>query len=76
MGYHFEKAFCPDCGSVIWKKTTENPVFKDVAIVAAGLLDGDGVFENLNVDMELFTDHRAPWLKQMEGWTQVEKLPS
>lgn len=76
MGYRFEKAFCSDCGSLIWKKTTENPVFKDVAIVAAGLLDGEGVFENLGMNMEIFTSHRANWLKEMEGWMQVEKLPS
>jgi len=75
MGSPFESFFCGDCGSLIYKKTTA-PTMKDAAIVAAGLLDGDGVFEDLSMDTELYTEHRANWLKPMDGWTQVEKLPS
>lgn len=76
MGFAFESFLCPDCGSLIYKKTTTYPAFKETAIVAAGLLDGDGVFEDLDMDMEIFTEHRANWLRQMDGWVQVDKLPS
>jgi hypothetical protein len=62
---------CGDCGSLICKMT-EKEVFKNVAIVSAGLLN-DG-FENLKMDTELFIRQRANWMPEMQGWHQFQEM--
>lgn len=56
LGDTYTSYHCGDCGSLLCKMT-ENEVFKNVAIVSAGLLD-EG-FDDLKMDTELFVRQRA-----------------
>lgn len=58
-----ERASCGICGSILWWRMQGRPV----AYVAAGLLDDPA---GLQVEEEIFVDHRAPWTPAFPGASQ------
>jgi hypothetical protein len=68
-GMKFNTTFCGDCGSMIGK-ATEDEAFKDMFIVAVGLLDED--INKFKPDTELWVKYRASWIAPIEGAAQAQ----
>lgn len=67
-GLKVETAFCGDCGCMLGK-TTDDPEFRDVFILFAGLLDED--ISNFKPDAELWVKHRASWITPIQSALQA-----
>lgn len=67
---HGERAFCRTCGSALWWKMQGRPV----AFVVPGLFDDQ---EAMEMQGEIFADHRPGWLAPWPGakqTTEAEEL--
>jgi hypothetical protein len=66
--------FCDNCGSTLYKEG-DSEVFKGVAIVQAGTLDGQEMkLEDVNLGAELYVKYRVGWLGEMKGTAQCQEF--
>ena len=48
----------------------DGPAFPGMAVVKAGVLDGEGILDGAKPVVELFTGSRAGWLGAVDGAVQ------
>ncbi|MBN3801575.1 GFA family protein [Paraburkholderia sp. Ac-20336] len=68
-GLSLHRHFCPTCGSPIMTKAENLP---GIAIVKAGTLEH---METARPQVEIYTDHAAPWFTPLTGAARFEQSP-
>ncbi|CAM6101259.1 unnamed protein product [Calypogeia fissa] len=76
--------FCGNCGTTLWK-AVDSDGMRDVFIVFAGALDGEGLevlkgkaagVDGVESKGEIWVKERAGWIRPIEGAMQCEAFPT
>ncbi|PKS08027.1 hypothetical protein jhhlp_006639 [Lomentospora prolificans] len=70
-GIRVDYRFCPDCGTVLFKKSDEDD-FKTFYLVQGGTIDGTDV--KTKPDVELWTTRKLEWIEAIEGAEQAKQF--
>lgn len=66
--------FCGNCGNTLYKEGSSD-IFKGVAILQAGTLDGHEMnLEDVKLGAELYIKHRAGWVEETKGVAQCQEF--